>query len=949
MAALAFTLGLFLYYSFVGFAVATALKAGRAGLQRILISPALGIATLVVPLFFLSRAGLPVARIAPAITIGFGLLALIFLVLRRPSVSWRSMRWPGLILVLALSLNAWPMARFGFDWGSFSNDDMANYCLAAQRFLQHGYYDMPDLAAYFAGKDYSSAYWYMHVAAGARPGSELMLAAVWAVSGLNAHQIFMPTIMALHLAVITAAAAAVAGVTSSFKRRRVVNITMLLMAVSPLSALGALYQLIAQVGGLALMTTAFVLLCQPLRRRRDRNLYNHLAILILLSAQLIWYPELLPFLGVAWFTWLALSIRRKSLSRSLLLQRFTFTGISLLVLLLLFNNYLVSVYLFMEGQARQGLRLIDPTSVYFPFYLIPSGIGNFWGLLPISYTIHEPYLSLAIALGILFSCGLIVCIYRQARQALSFAVMAAVMLGVGGMLFYRSNDFGLYKLAMYLQPTIAAVVAFACVSRGRSGLGLAIAGIFFTLQIPSQFAYVQRSTGNGAGGLTEIPFVSHDALPRKFGEFMKSLEGKYPEGYYSDSSNVVLAKLQSLYTQGRSFIFPSKEFYWGGDRLGDLARGNGYGDFWQLSLETHDKFLAVREIQLDPDVINRFVSNLGDGVPVGGRVGKRVLVANSSQFTVFNRFHRIEKEALFRVEEHPKNHLIFVNSSLGAHYYQPSLLRKRVSFYQLENDPMFPGRQISGVGRHMLLLAAGVTERPRLMLELSDTVLGQNGYTLPVPLVNGKQNQSASFVGRGSGRVITPPLVPIMVDGLPYFHIDLGRNGKQFPRLNNSVLMSLYGREVAADPRFLTAFARNISLLSEDEVSALVAPTALSNFPADLKDDGLQYSGLYEDGWISEHAFAILAPRDEANTLVIKGMVPLIAQADFHTTLTVLLDGHRVAEKRLGLGDYEVKVPTKTGVEDRKVELVFDGYQVLPGGDGRPTAGMIKFIGFVKE
>ncbi len=947
MAAFAFTLGVFLYVSVVGLAVAECLQSGRSGLQRLLLSPALGLSTLLLPVFTLNRAGFPVAQIGPFVVFGLGLLALFVLFWRRPKLPWGAMLWPTGILLFAAAAVAWPMMHFGFDWGSFSNDDMANYCLAAQRFLEHGYYELPDLTAYFTGKNYSLAFWYMHVAGGARSGAELMLASLWAVSGLNAHQIFMPTVVALHLALIAATAAAVAGVTTGAKRHRAVNITLLLMAVSPLTALGTLYQLIAQVGGLALMMVALILLCQPLRRSLQSNLRSGGSISLLMSALFIWYPETLPFLGAAWLIWFAVLTRQCTPARRLafLRRRLIFAGCVLLALTVILNSYLLSVYVFMEGQARQGLNLVDTVGVVFPYYLIPSGFGNFWGLLPISSLVNEPFLSAAIVLGVLLSGYFLVCAYRQARRGLPVAAMAFVMLAVGAVLFYRSNDFGLFKLAMYLQPTVAAILGCACVYGARRRLSLAIVLVLCMLQLPSQFAYARRSLGNGAGGLTEIPYVSQNALPRQFDAFMQSLAGSHPDGYYADSSNVVIAKLQSLYSQGNSLIFPSKDFYWGSDRLGDIAKRNGYGDFWSLSRARHETVLVSRELHLSPTLMNRFGVNAQENA----LPGKRVLIANSPQHTIFNRFFARGDEPLFRVEDTPKNHLIFISSALGPHYYQPAVARKKVAFYQLEHDPMFPGRQIAGVGQHMLLLAAGVTPRPRLLFEISTTVLGQNEHRLPVPVVNGQSNQVAPFVGRGSGRLLTPPLEPIIIDGLPYFHIDFGREGKLFMRNRGGTLMSLYGARVDIDPRYLTAFARNISLLSEAEANALFAPNAISKFPDDLKSDSLQYSGLYEDGWVSERAFVMLTAASESNTLVIKGMVPLIADPAFHSVLTVLLDGDQVAQQRLTLGSYEIKVPIGSAAGQRKVELVFDGYQVLPGGDGRPTGGMINYLGFKKE
>ncbi len=956
MIAFSLSLALLLYWSLLGFAASSSLGLGRTGLQRALISPSLGLIVLLLPVFFLSRTGLPVGTFALPLVGCLALIAAAFLAWRRPNVPWRGLRVPGVLLLVALALTGWPMGRFGFDWISFGNDDMANYVLAAQRFLQHGYTDLPDLPTYLTGKNYSLAYWYMHVAAGARPGSELMLATVWGVTGLNGHQIFMPIILALHLALIASSAAAVAGVTGVMgvpalrtrrRRRLAVYLTMGWMVFSPLSTLGTLYQLIAQVGGLGLMMAALTLLCQPASTRWRRETAQHVGIGLLVAGLLIWYPEVLPFLLLSWLCWTGTAIWKagRAGTTAVTLQRMWLTALALACLILGFNRYLLIVLRFMLGQSVQGLEANDPSALYFPFYLIPSGIGYFWGLLPIGFLVPEPWMSTAIVAGIALCALLLVFIFRQLRQASPVAFMAMAMLLLGGILFSRGNDFGLYKLAMYLQPAVAGVIAGA-ISSAPVRNSVAVVSLICLAQIPSQFAYVLRSTGNTAGTLTEIPFASQNALARQFGAFMKANQGAHPAGFYSDSSNVVLAKIQSLYAQDTSLIFPSKEYYWGGDRLGEFARANGYGDFWNKSLEEHAKLAARRHITLADGLTNQFILPQAAASLQG-----RALVANSPEFSLFNRFGQPASPGSFRIETQPSNHLIFVDSSLGAHYYLARRRKNSIAFYQMEADPMFPGRQIAGVGRHMLLLAMGATDRPRLLIELTDSVLRQHDSVLPVPIVHGQSQQAVRFVGRGSGRILTEPLKPVMVDGLAFFHLDMGREGLQFPNPPTNLITGLYGRDVALDSRYLTAFARDVSLISKEQAAAMVPPAALFRFPADLAHEGLQYSGIYEDGWASEHAFVVLAPADATvrSTLTLRGMIPLINDPGFKCELTLWVDGRTVVRRKIGLGDYEVKVQINAGSGGRRIELAFDRWQILPGGDSRPVSGLIKYIGLTKD
>jgi hypothetical protein len=210
MLAFLFTITLFLYLGVIGLSVISLFSARLRILQQILVSPAIGLAAIILPTFLLSRAGLPVKAFGGWLVLISGVLSLAVLFIRRPILPLRQLLWCGLILLGALLLASRPMLSYGFDWVSFANDDMANYSLGAQRFLQHGYFDTPDWEALLSGRDYSLAFWFMHVPAATRAGSELMLAVVWAVSGLTAHQVFMPVIFALHLALISATGAMVA-------------------------------------------------------------------------------------------------------------------------------------------------------------------------------------------------------------------------------------------------------------------------------------------------------------------------------------------------------------------------------------------------------------------------------------------------------------------------------------------------------------------------------------------------------------------------------------------------------------------------------------------------------------------------------------------------------------------------------------------------------------------
>ncbi|MCX7217342.1 MAG: hypothetical protein NTZ96_13645 [Burkholderiales bacterium] len=898
-------------------------------LQGLLLSPALGIAVTILPVFFINRMGIPVKDFGGVLLPALALMSVVLLALNRPVFPIKRLLPYIGILVGALVLVGRPMFSYGFDWLSFSNDDMANYCLAAQRFLNHGYFDQPNLDDLVNGKDYSQAYWFMHAAGGVRSGSELMLAVVWAFSGLNAHQIFMPVIMALHLALIAGTGAMVVGVG---KARRTPLIAMGLLAISPLTSLGTLYQLIGQVGGLALLTAGITLTYRPVCFKNIFALVRgSVPAAFIFASIFVWYPEVLPFFGLGWIVYSLLMLIFSWQSARLLVKPAIVVGILVLIAL---NKYVISAMTFMLEQAAGGMQSADVSSVLFPYFLVPSGIAAFWGLIPIAGDIHEPFVSFGIAGGLIlfFWLGRYV-LPKQIKRADAPISVLLVMITIGLLLFYRNNDFGLFKLAMFAQPFLMGVLA---IELGRMRWGQApryakttLPAIFLPLAI-SQYGYVGKSTGEEFGGLNEIPHASALKVNRQFEGLIKSLpkkEGTFPVLAIA-TSNIVLAKLQSLYTTGLPIFFMSRNFY-----------GEKQSPIYSYIRKNED----LKKAESAKQYIKSEIGENGFDLLKPGLIPNKdfLLIYTSIDDEIFNKYKKILSDGTyFNYAKSPENWLVFHHSKLGNHYYLGD--REFISFYQLESDPMFPGQKFSSLGRFILLEAMNPSNQPRMVMELTSTVAKQFGGELPQPRV---ENSMMNFVGRGSGRVVSEPLIPSKADGSTYVSIDIGRDGKQFPSAAKGLMM-LYGRSIPADQRRITAFGRDISLISEEQYQAIKPPANLQSFPADLANKNLEYSGIYEDGWISEKSFFFLSPSATSKFITVTGSVPQIDDPAFSTVLKMSVNGKEIASKSLGLGNFEFKVPVTSQVSKQRIELAFSKYQTLPGADGRIAPAKINFIGF---
>ena len=86
----------------------------------------------------------------------------------------------------------------------------------------------------------------------------------------------------------------------------------------------------------------------------------------------------------------------------------------------------------------------------------------------------------------------------------------------------------------------------------------------------------------------------------------------------------------------------------------------------------------------------------------------------------------------------------------------------------------------------------------------------------------------------------------------------MGRDGR-YPIVSRPGLTGLFRTSALLDPRLLTSYVRDISLVSPAQYARLRPPTAIRNIPADLANPALEYSGIYEDGWLSQTSYARLA------------------------------------------------------------------------------------------
>jgi hypothetical protein len=941
------SVGMFLFWAALGRALLIALSPRSEARFAWLLAPAIGVAATVVIVFVLNRAGAPIITFARPTVALLVLGAACCLVWTKAVFELKQLGAFVLVLVLAISLVARPMTEFGFDWLGYANDDMANYVLAAQRLVENGFFTPPVAADVLEGRDYSGLYWGLLLRE--RPGGELIAGWAVAVSGLTGHQVFMPLMVALHLVLISATGALVYRSGSWWA----VIVTGVLMSTSPLNTLGMVYQLISQVGGLGLLAAVAALLFR-FDIPAGKYAVPRLAILIglVLSALLIFYVELTPFLGLGFAAFFGAGLLRRHIPSRAVVGSL---AIAAVVGALVLRNYLAVGLEFLRFQATSGTSQRDLAFSVFPFYLMPGGLAALWGFSPLAPLVFEPVLSVGIALGGALLFLAVVAALRLALNLQPVGAIAVPMLLIGAYLFVGRNDFGLFKLAMFVQPFFLASLVLLLREKGpRGAWGTLPVALLALGMLPTQWYYIERSRGffdEVGAAFAEIPYGSATGIDR---EFVNLLASRPVGPLLLDTPGTVLAKHQALYTKPREASFATRNLFANIDAyLEDQSPALDLFDrsTWQeansLAQLINDRWVRA-EFQIlrsDGPLSNGFEQDARPRAIVT-REGEAGVVVSTARQSLFNR-RRFGYDASGNFALLPygsiSNHLVFVDSERGRWYFTDK--PQDIAYFQLERDLIFPEQTMAGLGRYLLFEVLNPGESTRLVLNLTETFAADRAARLPPAAGVGTQRAEFPLTGRGSARVVSPPLVPQQIGGRSYVGVEMGVEGVRFP-FNRTGLMNLYGLDLRPDYRLLVGFARDISAISNEEYSSFQPPSAVTRLPADLLNRDLEYSGLYEDGWVSDTAWFGLAQPSDAHELFVKGSVPLVGDAGFVSKMQILVDGSAVAAAEVAVGEFELRFPARLAPGRHRVELAFSDLQPLPNGDKRLVSVLLRGVGF---
>jgi len=950
------SLSLFALWTAVGLAL---LNAGRfrGPVRKLLLSPTVGGAAFGLAAYTGVQFGFAVGRSAAAVGVGVALGAATGLwctrgTFARARVAARRYCAFLVVIVATFFLTAWPMVRYGFDWVANGNDDMANYCLGAAGFRDHGFLRVPTPEEVRDGSDLTQRLWFLYHDAGTltqkRCGAELTLALVGTWTGLTPQQVFMPVIAAFNMALV----AATAGLVLVCTRRRAAALwAAALLAVSSQTAYGVVQQLIAQAAGLGLLCTSVAMVTSPFRRFRTGPLLRRAAVCgVTFAGLIVFYPEAVPFLVGA----CVLLGARDLLRRYPVRRHIGHAGAAITTMALVAPVYFIGTAHFLLGQANQGAGAKTHTLEIFPFFMTPRGPALVWGMLPSYGAVAEPRLSAALVLGAVLLAALAFLALAQYRRGRAFAAVLVAMMAMGAVLYAQKAAFGLFKIAMFAQPFIWATVAAWVVTRSRrwrvavaAGAVLVVAG----LNALTQYWYVKQSTGHDSR--VDLPAATRH---RVLSQFHRELAGRAAAGEVSrvllTTDNNVLLKLLGSDARGVPVTALT---------MSPFSRAAEADD---PILTRHDRgapaVRAYEELQLDPRATGPGVTDPDTGqalhrlvhVPTNWTADapdKVLVVGGGGALTVFNRYHYPEKgPALVCKPLSAVRNVAVFRDALGArHMFQGMDHIEQVALHRLEPDSSFPHRTFAGAGR--AIVADVLNPSPRVRVVASYT-----GAHRPVPTdrrampaqVVGTRRVPLGAIGDGSARLVSPPVEPQRVGAANLLLLDFNTELSRPPnRLGG--LESLWGNELPRDRRHLSGHLRDFSVITEEEYAAFRPPEKLAKFPNDLTHEHLEYSGLYEHGWMNKVFKVRLTQAGPGYEAVVRGQIPAFpGNESFTTEVTILVDGRAVGTRALVPGDFEVRFPAGAATGPRWIEVRFSGSYILPGADGRPASAMITGVGF---
>jgi hypothetical protein len=943
MVSLAITWAVFAIWGIVGYALTSSLLSRKQAISNLLLAPAVGMGALELAAHIGLRIGLPVGPIARPLVLGALLIAVGVLLIRRPPFPVRRALPFGLIILAAIPLTGWPLLKWGGDWIANANEDMANYSLASTGYRDHGFRTLK-LDAYLAGEDLSYEMWSLYSdRIGHRHGCDMSLAMTSELASLPVPFVFMPVILAMHLVLISSVGFLLC---RHEKGKLAATIACVFMVLSPLSTYGVVQQLIAQVGGLALLVVSAAFYCRPARRLPAYACVQRGIVGGIVAATLVLhYTELVPFAVAAFGLHTAIGFARGRRD----FKQLVIALLSAAVAIPLLGNFLVANITFLSYQTRTTVNRTVEDRELFPQYLSFDGPARLLGFETLydqaaagprsPLPIHRVILAGALFLLLTLGAGIALAWRRQ-----PVGTMLLVMAAVGAYFLCMGSAFGLFKLALYTQPFITGsiVLGWARMNSGRwKWAGLICLIALVPLQFSTQRKYVSLSVTGETSGFT--PGATKDHLLTQFWDGFHTTGGKR---FVVPVNDPFSCRVLACFGRGLTLCFPASEpgLYAHPLELNSGAMNPEWKDLFSMwSRNVHagiqrfssgkgSGYIAMLD-PANPEAVAKFDWDLPSWVdhPLSGDY----LQEPPERYSLFNRHHRSPETLGSRAVplSEVKNYLIWRPSSLVkvSNAFNGNLTQLN----QLQDDPLFPLDTMALSGQYLTFQVLNPNSKVRVLLAGTATFF-PGEQELPPAVVVGDRRISLPLTGQGAAKVVSEPISLQTVGASNYLLLDLAH---PLPPADSDPSLS-------RDHRQPSLYVRDVTLLSEEEYAVLVPPESIKDFPKDLAHKSLEFSGCTEDGTVGKRSWFRLSQPHNPASLVVRGRGYLKdPNSNDGDQLIVKWNGVEVGRKTIVSSEFEIRVELPRGVGPGKLDVEFSEGHLVPQIK-RHVSAQLTFVGF---
>ena len=874
------------------------------------LAASMGLACTLLLCMFLNRLGLSVNAIARPLLALMLTAALLLLWVRGPIGNRKSRALLVVFLtgaVACISIGI-PLATHGLGWLSFCNNDMIYYCTGATRLLQHGFSEPPSVRKLLDGQDLAAEAWFPHVVVGHRNGAEYLLALVSAAVNLSPTDVYMSVIASLLMVL----SVSLPVLLTSRHRNRFQQASIAVSIATPLCGpilYGFLNQLLAQSLGLilsvGLLAAARAHILVPSRKLFMGRFSSFVLFLLTL---LYTYVEILPFAVLA-VIMLALARMVRTRGIKPLLRLGTAALMSAATLNVLLVAPAINLLANVSGEPSSA-----KTESLFPYFLKPVGLLHFWGWLAFGQEVSVSDFMLVVLLSAsitFFLATTFVLVRGVAMRSDACSAMALSMLCAVPYLFMRQNDFGLFKISMFIFPFLVPPLVASFVERRPSlvrlmGAALLPSAMLSSPQYIADAQNPQRCT---------IPFVDRSGL-------VNVLSG-------SESTRAAVSFVGStptaaaLFRNQRSFAAPNYTTYTPGYYVSAPGAGIIYPkDRWHnpLYFDVIKQGPAITQALGEAYKGNNYLMPEQIEAWEGPSVPESVLRVIDPSWP----FPKQRSEG--------SGALTFLPTSLSQPFYGGQT--DRVAFWQPELIKTFGLNEYQmAIGRDITFKAHDLPEKPVLVFSYSTSLAKSADLRLrPVEVFGSdglKSTMRAGGIGMLRGWVaITPQRA---------YRLATNRVPEYFPQAESPV-QSLWGAQFRLDPRKVTGFMRELRVIGASELPP--PPYCVEQFPDDLLRADTFFSGICEDGWVANVCEVRLRG---ARRIHIQGEVPDLG-GDVKQQIKVYVNGVLEAAREYSSGRFLLKCDVGAVQEVCEVSMECSASVTLPFPDGRPVCVKVEYI-----